>query len=94
MDNKRRLYRLLESYLNGFEGHLVERIYGQKSYIKVHNISFGTSNNSVLIELVVVLGEKINEDVVDSSLAEILIQDAIVYFFPEKKIKTLVRFDV
>jgi hypothetical protein len=47
-----------------------------------------------LIELVVVLGDTINEDTLDSSLAEILIQEALVYFFPEKKIKTLIRWDV
>jgi len=27
-------------------------------------------------------------------LAEILIQEALVYFFPEKTIKTIIRWDV
>jgi hypothetical protein len=94
MDNKRRLYRLLEVYLNNFKGEMVETIYGKKSYIKVHNVTFGISDNSVLVELVVVLGDTINEDVMDTSLAEVLIQDALVYFFPEKKIRTLTRWDV
>lgn len=94
MDNKRRLFRLLEVYLNNFKGDLVESIYGKKSYIKVHTVTFGISDNSVLVELVVVLGDIINEETLDTSLAEVLIQDAIVYFFPEKKIKTLVRWDV
>lgn len=94
MDNKRRLYRLLEVYLNNFKGDLVENIYGKKSLIKVHTVTFGISDNSVLVELVVVLGDLINEETLDTSLAEVLIQDAIVYFFPEKKIKTLVRWDV
>ena len=94
MDNKRRIYRLIEAYLNEFKGEMVESIYGNRSRIKVHTVTFGVSDNSVLIELVVVLGDTINEDTLDSSLAEILIQEALVYFFPEKTIKTLIRWDV
>ena len=85
MDNKRRLYRLLEVYLNNFKGDLVENIYGKKSLIKVHTVTFGISDNSVLVELVVVLGDIINEETLDTSLAEVLIKDALVYFWPEKK---------
>ena len=84
MDNKRRLYRLIEAYLNGFKGDLVESIYGNKSRIKVHTVTFGVSDNSVLVELVVILGDVINEETLDTSLAEILIQEALVYFFAEK----------
>jgi len=94
MDNKRRLYRLLEVYLNGFKSDLVESIYGKTSYIKVHTVTFGISDNSVLVELVVILGDVINEEVLDTSLAEVLIKDALIYFWPEKKISTLVRWDV
>jgi hypothetical protein len=94
MDNKRRLYRLIEAYLNGFKGDLVESIYGNKSRINVHTVTFGVSDNGVLVELVVILGDVINEDTLDSSLAEILIQDALVYFFTEKTIKTIIRWDV
>ena len=85
MDNKRRLYRLLEVYLNGFKSDLVESIYGKTSYIKVHTVTFGISDNSVLVELVVILGDVINEEVLDTSLAEVLIKDALIYFWPEKK---------
>jgi hypothetical protein len=48
----------------------------------------------VLVEVIVLLGETINEEILDTSLAEILIQDALVYFFPEQQIKTLIRWDV
>jgi hypothetical protein len=94
MDNKRRLFRLIETYLNEFKGELVESIYGNRSRIKVHTVNFGVSDNSVLVELVVVLGGTINEDTLDTSLAEILVQEALVYFFPEKNIKTIIRWDV
>jgi len=69
-------------------------MYGKTSYIKVHTVTFGISDNSVLVELVVILGDVINEEVLDTSLAEVLIKDALIYFWPEKKISTLVRWDV
>jgi hypothetical protein len=94
MDNKRRLYRLIEAYLNGFKGSDVELMYGKGSTIKVHTITFGVTNNVILLEAIVVLGETINEEVIDNSLAEVLIQDSMIYFFPEHQIKTLIRFDV
>jgi hypothetical protein len=94
MDNKRRLYRLIEAYLNGFKGSDVELMYGKGSTIKVHTVTFGISDNSVLVEVIILLGETINEEILDTSLAEILVYDALVYFFPEQKIKTLIRFDV
>jgi hypothetical protein len=41
------------------------------------------------------LGDTINESVIDTSLAEVLLEDALVYFYPEvKKINCMVRFDV
>ena len=94
MDSKRRLYRLIEKYINDFKGDAVESIYGKGSLIKVHTVTFGISDNSVLVEVIVLLGETINEEILDTSLAEILIQDALVYFFPEQQIKTLIRWDV
>jgi hypothetical protein len=54
----------------------------------------GVTDNSIMLEVVVYLGDIINEDVMNDALAHILIQDSIVYFFPDSKISTYVRFDV
>jgi transcriptional regulator CtsR len=94
MDNKRRLYRLIEKYVNEYKGDAVESIYGKGSSIKIHTITFGVTNNVILLEVVVILGETISEEIMDNSLAEVLIQDSMIYFFPEHQIKTYIRFDV
>jgi hypothetical protein len=52
------------------------------------------STKSILFEIVIVLGTTINESMMDKTLANILIQDALVYFFPDQNVKTYVRFDV
>ena len=94
LDRKRRLFRLIEIYMNDFQGKAVQEIYGNGSKIKVHSMTDSYSTKLVIFEIVVVLGETINESVMDKSLAEILIQDALIYFFPDQNIKTYVRFDV
>jgi hypothetical protein len=94
MDKKRRLYRLIENYINDFQGKAVQEIYGKGSYIKIHNLNFSVTKSVVLLESVIVLGDLITEEHIDKKLAEILIQDALVYFFPETSVKTYVRFDV
>jgi hypothetical protein len=93
-DRKRRVIRLLESYLNDFRGEAVQEMYGNGSKIKIHDILYSTNSNSLMLETVIVLGDVINEDVMDRKLADILIQDALVYFYPDIPIKTYVRFDV
>ena len=92
MDKKRRLYRLID--INDFQGDAVQEMYGKGSRIKIHNLNFSVTKSVVLLEAVIVLGDLITEEHIDKKLAEILIQDALVYFFPETSVKTYVRFDV
>jgi hypothetical protein len=94
LDRKQRLFRLIENYMNDFQGNAVQEMYGEGAKIKVHSMNHSYSEKSVLFEIVIVLGNTINESVMDKTLANILIQDALVYFFPDQKIKTYVRFDV
>ena len=94
MDRKKRLFRLIEVYLNDFKGSVVEEMYGKGTRIKIHSISDSVKNKTLLIEAVIVLGETITEEIMDRELADILIQDALVYFYPEYSIKVMMRWDV
>lgn len=94
LDKKRRLFRLIENYINDFQGKAVSEIYGKGSYVKIHTLNFSVTHQSVLLEAVIVLGDLITEEHIDRKLADVLIQDAIIYFFPECSVKTYVRFDV
>jgi hypothetical protein len=73
----------------------LELMYGSGSKIKVHNWTHNEKGDTFIFELIVVLGDTINESVIDTNLAEVLLEDALVYFYPEvKKISCMVRFDV
>lgn len=94
LDKKRRLFRLIETYINDYQKEAVEEMYGVGTKIKIHNIAESQRQNSILFEAIIVLGDTITEQVMDRKLADILIQDAVVYFFPDQSIKTYVRWDV
>jgi hypothetical protein len=94
MDNKRRLYRLIEKYLNDVKKEALELFYGKGSSIKINNVDFGVTKNYVSIDAKILLGEIITEDILDESLAIVLIEDSMVYFFPDSQIKTCIAFDV
>ena len=47
MDNKRRLCRLIERFVNDFQGEAVESIYGKGSTIKIHTVDFGVTTNVI-----------------------------------------------
>ena len=80
--------------MNDFQGNAVQEMYGDGARIKVHSMTDSYSTKSILFEIVIVLGTTINESMMDKTLANILIQDALVYFFPDQNVKTYVRFDV
>lgn len=94
LDNKRRFFRLIESYINDFRGDAVREFYGNNAKIKVHTMNTGVKDKSIMLEVVVMLGDTINEDVMNDTLAHVLIQDSMVYFFPDTNVRTYVRFDV
>lgn len=93
-DKKRRLFRLIENYINDYQKEAVESVYGKGTYIRIHSMTESYSTKSLLFEVVIVLGDTISEQVMDRTLADILIQDALIYFFPDQNIKTYVRWDV
>ena len=93
MDPKKRLFRLIEVYLNEYRKNAVEEIYGKGSKIKIHTINHSITTNSLLIEAVIYLGDIITEEVMDRELADIILQEAIDYFYPECSIKTMIRWD-
>jgi uncharacterized protein YutD len=92
-DKKRRLFRLIESYINDFHEESLNKFYGNGTKIKIHSMSESVTQKTVLFEVVIVLGETINETMLNRELADVLVQDALVYFFPDLHIKTMVRWD-
>jgi hypothetical protein len=94
LDKKRRFFRLIETYINDFRKESIEEMYGVGTKIKIQSMAESASQKALLFEVVIVLGNTISEEVMDRKLADILVQDALTYFFPDQSIKTYVRWDV
>jgi hypothetical protein len=93
VDLKKRYIRIIEKYLNVIKKNDVELMYGKGTKIEVRNINPSISNNSITVEVVIILGEVINEEVLDSSLTPYLIQDILELIFPDVMTKTIVSWD-
>ena len=94
-DKKQRFYRLLEYYINDSRKEEVEVMYGKGSKIKVHNWTHNTKGDTFIFELIVILGDTINESVIDKNMADALLKEALQFFYPEvKNVSCMVRFDV
>jgi hypothetical protein len=93
VDLKKRYIRIIEKYLNVIKKNDVELMYGKGSKIEVRNINPSISSNSITVEVVIILGEVINEEVLDSSLTPYLIQDVLELIFPDVITKTIVSWD-
>lgn len=94
MRDKTRIFRILEHYINVFRKFDVEESYGKNASIKIVDLNYSTHNKSLYLEAKIVLGDFINESVLDRLTADILIQDALIYLYPDLPIKISVDYDV
>jgi len=86
---------MIESYLNVIKKDEIETMYGKGTTVKIHTINFGVTSKSIMIESVIILGDNINEEVLDRRLVDYLIQDSMIYFFPEiETVRVMTRWDV
>ena len=94
MSRRKRLFSHIEYYINEFQKEAVEEMYGKGTKIKIHDIFYSTNQNSIMVEAIIILGDIISEEMMDRQLADVLIQDSLVYFYPNESIKVYVRYDV
>ena len=89
-----KLKKLFEKSLNNFQKDKIEIFYGVGTKVKIHTINYSITKNTIIIEAIIVLGEIINEEVMDSSMVEIMIKDFIPYVFSDiHEIHVMTRWD-
>lgn len=93
MGKKARIIRLIEFYLNDFRKNEVEGMYGTNAKIKIIDLNYSTNNKSLFVESKICLGDVINESIFDREVADILIQESLVYFYPNVPVKVSVSWD-
>lgn len=94
MKDKDRIIRILEHYCNVLKKNEVELMYGSNSRIQIKNLDYSITSKSLYIEAKIVLGDIIDESVLDRSLADLLIQDFLVYVYDDVPVKVSIDYDV
>jgi hypothetical protein len=72
---------------------VVEEFYGIGTRIKITNMTYSIGTKSIVIESTIKLGNIITEEVLDSTLLEVLIQDVIQHIHPNSNISLKVSWD-
>lgn len=72
----------------------IDSFYGVDTKIKVKNLSFSLSNNLILVEVKIILGKVISEEVMENVMCDLLVREAIEPIFPEQHIKVMISWDV
>lgn len=92
-EKKKKICALIESYINDFRGEAISEFYGEGTKVKILNLDYTTRGVFVLVEAKIILGEIISEEVMERALVDYVIQDALVYFFPEQPINVMVTWE-
>jgi hypothetical protein len=72
----------------------IDSFYGIGTKIKVKNLSYSLSNNLILVEVKIELGEVISEEVMENEMCDLLIRETIDPIYPEQHIKVMISWDV
>ena len=94
MDRKSRILRLIEVYVNELKKEDVELFYGSGSKIKLLNIDYITSNKKLYIDFCVVFGDEFDITYLDGNMACFLIDESLIYLFPDMRANYNFTFDV
>lgn len=95
MDRKRRIYKLIESYVNQHNKLSFEEFYGSGAKVCVKNITYVTASKALLLEANVILGDKIDEFSLEPVLAEFLLENALYYLYSrDYKYTFLITFNI
>ena len=72
----------------------IDSFYGVGTKIKVKNLSYSLINNLILVDVGILLGDTISEEVMENTMCDLLIRETIDPIFPEQHIKVMISWDV
>lgn len=88
------LTKFINYYFNKYRVEDLENFYGKDTKIKVHTINKSIKENILLFEIIVYLKSDITEDILDTSLIDLILNDGLRFFAITENVITLVRWEV
>lgn len=71
----------------------IDSFYGVGTKIKVKNLSYSLINNLILVDVGILLGDPISEEVMENTMCDLLIRETIEPIFPEQHIKVMISWE-
>lgn len=93
-DKKRKkICDLVESYITNVQIDDIENFYGVGTTIKIMDMYYSTTKKSLIIDCKIKLGETINEDILDTTVLELVLSNTMDVIYPKFKLGITVSWD-
>lgn len=94
MSKKERVKRLIEFYMNDYRKNELKLYYGEGSKIKINTVDLVDNGKCFLVDMKIVLGEIISEEVLERAFADYLLKESIETMFGRDfTIRSIVGWD-
>lgn len=94
MDSKTITKNLIEILINDTKRDVFESMYGINSKFHVRDIGYSNRNNTLYIDGKIILGDFIDESVIDPEMINFLLLDNIKYIVNDVNLNLTISFDV
>lgn len=94
MDTKGIIKNLIETLINDTKREVFESMYGINSKFHIRDIGYSDRNKTLYIDGKIILGDIIDESVIDPELINFLILDNIKYIYNDVNLNLTISFDV
>ena len=95
MNNKDRFSRIIEKFVNESRTDIMNLVFGTGSKIKIRNIDYSTTTKSIYIDVVVIVGEEVDDLTIQSDDVVVdLIRQSMDYISFNEKLTVTVSYDV
>lgn len=93
MKTNDKIFLLIERYVNDHKKHDLFEFYGVGTEVIVKSIGYSTNHKSLYVEAHLIIGEDFSDDIIDTSLVELLIGDSMKYLYPNVGVSYIITFD-
>lgn len=83
-----------EKLLNVLEKKYIDEFYGKGTYLKIRNVTFSPTKKSCIVDCVVILGETLNESVLNDDMTRLLVITIMEKLLYHYTINVMVSYDV
>jgi predicted Co/Zn/Cd cation transporter (cation efflux family) len=95
VNNKDRFSRIIEKFVNESRTDIMNLVFGTGSKIKIRNIDYSTTTKSIYIDVVVIVGEEVDDLTIQSDDVVVdLIRQSMDYISFNEKLTVTVSYDV